>query len=345
MNNEQRNDIHRPSEIVPADYKYVAIWTMNIQGISDAEFMLREREISKAHMAKTGGQLRHYSHGSCGICGNVQAVYLVLFYHAKSNEYITVGVNCATKLDMAFDVDGMSAFKRKVFVAREAVAGKKKAIAILSDAGLIDAWEIFTQVFPNHTEDCKAAGRNEHGDDNGVEHACTCEIEKRVREFDQYEERTIRDIVSKLVKYGSISDAQKGFISKLLGNIARRPIIAAERAAEREAAAPVEAGRQTVQGTVLSLKEVDAPRFSYYSADTAWKVLIRLDNGAKVWGSRFDNIEKGSRVHFTASFEQSKDDPKFGFFKRPRPFVPKPSKEEVKAAKELAKLIKTIAWG
>lgn len=308
-----RTDIHRPSAIIPTDYQYVAVWTLKIEGLSDCDFIRREREISKAHMAKTGGKLVHKSHGSCGICGNVQAIYLVLFYHAKSNEYIVVGADCAVKLEMGFDEGAMSRFKRNVADAREAVAGKKKAIAILSDAGLIDAWTIFTAPYPKHADGCPWLLREQLTENWD----CTCGTRDLEKQFDQYEERVIRDIVGKLVKYGSVSDAQKGFISKLLGNIARRPIIEAERKAEHEAAAPVEAGRYETTGTVLTIKEVEAYQFNRFSPETAWKVLIRLDNGAKVWGSRFANIEKGNRIRFTATFEVSKDDTKFGFFKRP----------------------------
>jgi hypothetical protein len=318
----QRTDIHRPSEIIPSDYQYVAVWTMNIQNIGDCEFTKREREVSKAHMERTKGTLRHYSNGSCGICGNVQAIYLVLFYHAKSNEYITVGVNCAQKLHMGCDFKAVELFKRRCADAREQQAGKRKAIALLSDAGLIDAWEIFTATYPAHAEGCKAAGVDIHGDDNGAHFECTCDRDKRIREFDQYEERTIRDIVGKLVKYGNISDNQKGFISKLLGNITRRPIIEAQRAAEREAAAPVTEGRHEVVGTVLTIKEVQTDSSFHYGDDgVRWKALIRLDDGAKVWGSRFANIEKGDRIRFTATFTPSKDDAKFGFYSRPVAWV------------------------
>jgi len=282
-------------------------------------------------MARTNGELRHYSNGSCGICGNVQAIYLVLFYHAKSNEYIVAGVNCAQKLDMGCDFKAVELFKRRCADAREQLAGKRKAIALLSDAGLIDAWDIFNAEFPKCTEECLKAGLAQDY------HRCTCEA--RHSDYNKYEEGVIRDIVGKLVKYGNISDAQRGFISKLLGNIVRRPIIEAERAAEKELAAPVENGRLTVEGTVLSMKEVENPnRFSRWGPDTTWKLLIRLDNGAKVWGSRFANLEKGDRVKFTATFQQSKDDTKFGFYKRPRVF-------EAKMSAADKKFISTVAWG
>jgi hypothetical protein len=84
----------------------------------------------------------------------------------------------------------------------------------------------------------------------------------------------------------------------------------------------VKEGRFEVVGTVLALKEVQTENSYHYGDDgVRWKLLIRLDDGAKVWGSRFANFEKGDRVRFTATFTPSKDDPKFGFYSRPKAFV------------------------
>ena len=41
-----------------------------------------------------------------------------------------------------------------------------------------------------------------------------------------------------------------------------------------------------------------------------------MDTGFKIWGNRFNNVEKGDLVSFTASVTPSDKDPKFGFFKR-----------------------------
>src|SRR5208337_3984451 len=170
-----RNDIHSPKNIVPSDYEYVGIWTMNITGIGDCLFIQEERKRNKAHMDRTGGQIRHYSNGSCGICGNVMAIYLALFYHAKSNEYITAGVDCAEKLDIGCDFKAMQQFKRRCADAREQQAGKRKAIALLSDAGLIDAWEIFTREYPKHAEGCEFTKN-----DSFVDGTCNCGFDDAV---------------------------------------------------------------------------------------------------------------------------------------------------------------------
>lgn len=363
MENKERTDYHRPSVLNPADYEEVAIWTTNIQGFGDAQFMLQERERAKAHMARTGGQVHHYSNGSCGICGNLLAIYLILFYHAKSNEYITVGCDCACKLGMGFDERGMSLFKKNLANAREAQAGKRKAIAILSANGLIDAWELYTTEYPKHVEGCTGTWRDDCQGcydsmyNNGCPtHPCTCDYFNRVKTFEQFPERTIRDIVGKLVKYGNISPKQMGFVQSLLKQIVERPIRLAKWQAEKDAAGPVPTGRVTMRGEVIKVKDVEVEnRFGYsrYSrtADyiTITKIIVKLENGSCVFGRQFDGHVKGDKVFFTATVEASKDDPKFGFFKRAK--AAKTTEEiaaELAAKKKRiadAKFEKTVAWG
>lgn len=355
-----RTDIHAPSSIIPSDYQYVAVWTMNIQGLGDAQFILREREIIREHMARTKGEYAHVeTSGSCQVCGNVQAIYLALFYHEKSNTYLRVGFDCEAKLGMSGDERAFNLFRRQVQDAREAQAGKRKAIAILGDNGHSAAWDIYSEEYPRHLDGCPVKGRNQFGDDNGVDYpcalcegicrnrnhgtpGCTCEFDQRIRNYDRYEERTIRDIVGKLVKYGSISPKSMDYIGTLLGKITNRPIIDAQRKAEAEAAGPVPTGRVLVTGIVLALKEVERQAFYYGDDGLTTKVLIKLENGSKVWGTRFANIDKGQTVTFKATIEASKDDLKFGFFKRPALPKRELSKVEKKAKTKLNRILRTI---
>jgi hypothetical protein len=298
-----RTDVHRPSAIIPSDYEEVAVWTMNIQGIGDCQFILREREIARAHMARTKGTYAHVeTSGSCQICGNVQAIYLVLFYHAKTNTYIRVGMDCTMKVGMSADQGRMNLFKKNVADAREAQAGKKKAQALLSDAGLTRAWEIAQ-------ENVAARAAEQQAFEAG-----NCEPRKWSL---PYEERTIEDIVGKLVKYGSVSPKQTEYLRTLLGKIGNRAAVEAAKQAENEAAAPCPSGRIKITGTVVSLKTEDN-RFSRSSYDEfVTRMLVVSDEGFKVWGSRTGNFEKGERVSFVATVTPSDKDPKFGFFKRP----------------------------
>ena len=77
-------------------------------------------------------------------------------------------------------------------------------------------------------------------------------------------------------------------------------------------------GRQVLTGKVLTVKE-QASQFGY---QLKMLVLAETDGGKafKVWGSvprAIDTVERGEHVVFTATVERSKDDPQFGFFKRP----------------------------
>lgn len=338
----ERTDVHTPSRIIPSNYEYVAIWTMNIQGLGDAQFMLQERETVKRHMDRTNGEYAQVdTSGSCQVCGNVQAIYLALFWHKPSNTYIRLGFDCTQKLEMSGDLAAFNLFRKNIQNAREAHAGKRKAIAILADLdglNLSEAWDIYTAEPVKHNATCAILSQTML-DDYGVK--CDCGI---VDNASKYEESTIRDIVGKLVQYGNISEKAGKFLASLLKRIVDRPFIEAQRQAEKDAAGPAPEGRQTVTGVVLSLKQVEGRAFSYHDDGTRTKVLIKLENGSKVYGNRFANVEKGDTVTFVASFDVSDRDPKFGFFKRASLPAPVQSKEQKKARAKLARILKTIPY-
>ena len=219
---------------------------------------------------------------------------------------------------MAFNENVFKQVVEGVKRATELKAGKKKAQALLAERGIEAAWPIYIAEWPKHTDACKAAGQDQNGDDNGAFHACSCDIVDRVRIFDQYEERTIRDIVSKVVRFGNISDKAAAFVASLLKKIENRAAILAQRAAEAEAAAPVPSGRVIVTGRVLAIRTQERQNTYHYGDDGVdTKVLIQALTGFKVWGNRFMNVDKGDLVTFTATITPSDNDPKFGFFARP----------------------------
>jgi hypothetical protein len=275
-----RTDIHRPSQIEPADYDFVAFECLKIEDFGDAQFLAAERARIRAHMGRTGGTYSHHEHGgNCHICGSVNVIYTALFYHKPSNVYVRTGLNCADKLDCG----EVERFRREVRTALEQRAGKNKAKALLDLHGLAAAWSIYT--------DQEADGR---------------------------EETTLRDIVGRLVKYGSISDKQMAFVGRLLDTIARRAEIAAQRAAEAETAAPVPVSdkRMTVRGKVLSIRVPDYNRGECGPV----RMLVQHADGWKVWGSlpiALADIERGTEVEFDAAVKPSDKDTKFGFFSRP----------------------------
>lgn len=121
------------------------------------------------------------------------------------------------------------------------------------------------------------------------------------------------DLLHKLNRYGSLSEKQ---VAAVLRSRDRDAEFAAKREAEKATASPVVTGRVTITGEIVTLKWKDS------DFGGSMKMLVRDDRGFKVWGtmpmSLGDvNAEKGDRVTFTATVEQSRDDETFGFFKRP----------------------------
>lgn len=131
------------------------------------------------------------------------------------------------------------------------------------------------------------------------------------------------DMRDALDQWGSLTASQEAAMRKVMARFEQRE---AERTAEWEAAADCPAGRVEVSGVIIS---TDIREGAFGSQ---WKMLVRDDSGFKVWGSVPSKLHepaeengqwitgqemKGKRVSFTAAVEPSKDDQKFGFFKRP----------------------------
>ena len=127
--------------------------------------------------------------------------------------------------------------------------------------------------------------------------------------------------------------AEAGFLFSLAdqvtrnGTLSEKQIDAAERAVERDAewaakqavwdaekaaADDAPTGRVEVEGEVVSTKWTEG-RFP------AHKMMVKADTGFRVWvtvPAQID-LDKGDRVRFTATLEQSDDDPTFAFGQRP----------------------------
>jgi hypothetical protein len=317
----KRIDTHRPAAIVPADYSFVAFEAEKATGdvMLDAEIHRENRRMITLHMQSTGGKYSHHDHGgNCGICGNANAIYTALFHHAPTNTYIRTGQDCAAKLDAGVDFTKFINGTRDALAAR---AGKRKAQAFLASHGLEAAWALALAAEADLPIDPRRTRKEQGWDDvNSVNTII------EVTEL-YFEERTIRDIVGKLVKYGSISEKQVAFVRKLLDAIPARAGKEAARAAEIAAAKPVPVSdkRITIKGKVLSIRP--ATEFA------PTKILVQHADGWKVWGTMpvvtsvgevnglvetiYTPIDKGDEIQFDARVTVSKDDPKFGFYKRP----------------------------
>lgn len=112
----------------------------------------------------------------------------------------------------------------------------------------------------------------------------------------------------------------KGWLSEKQAAAALRAAVRdIEREVEREErmanTPPVPEGRTELTGEVVKLKWQDS------DFGGAYKMLVEASEGFRVWGtvprSIEDDVHEGDAVTFTATVEASKDDPTFGFFKRP----------------------------
>lgn len=143
---------------------------------------------------------------------------------------------------------------------------------------------------------------------------------------------TLRDLRSKVRKYGSLSEKQEAFALGLHKQAVETIEASVNEVAIREAAiaaglrAPE--GRQTISGVIKSIKWIDS------DFGGSFKTLVELDNGTRVYGtlpsdqqesSQHINgawvtyqAEVGDKVEITATFEVSQKDILFGFFKRPK---------------------------
>ena len=279
-----RTDIHRPAVIEPLDYEFVGF-----EYLKDVDPLvtLGEREAIRAHMLRTGGHYATHAHGgNCHICG-AAAVYTALHYHEKTGVYVRTGLDCAEKLGCG----DAEMFRAKIGRALEAAAGKRKALAILEREGIAKAYELYTARYArDHTV---------------------------VHRDDTRDEMIIFDMVGKLIKYGDMTPKALAFLKVLVDRVDRAVEIAEERAAARaaeKAAAkpvPVDVGRITVRATILGFKVNDFGR----------RMLIKTEGGYKLFGAVpaaiADHVEKGDEIEFDAVVVAARDDPFFGFFKRP----------------------------
>ena len=173
---------------------------------------------------------------------------------------------------------------------REAQTRQEKAQAFLGQCGLGNVWDVFKQA----TLVC-----------------CGKTLPR--------EESVVVDIVGKLIKYGSISEAQCGYLRKLLYQIEHRAEIQAKREAEQAAALPVPEieDRVLFKGKVLSIKDTR----NTYGDYPAVKALVQHVDGWKLWGNLpsnlWDKVSRDSEVEFMATIKRSDKDPKFGFWSRP----------------------------
>jgi hypothetical protein len=145
-----------------------------------------------------------------------------------------------------------------------------------------------------------------------------------VTEIEQYIGRNefLASLWDQLKTRGELSDKQLGFIPTAIAGQIERDVQAA-----KQAAAPHwTPGRQTFEGEVLKTKWQDS------DFGGALKMLVKLDDERRCWGTvpdallkparvsgkAEDELKVGDRVRITATIEPTDSDLTFAFYKRPR---------------------------
>jgi hypothetical protein len=220
-----------------------------------------------------------YSLDHCTHCG--AALLSGAVYEHDSGEHVIIGRTCAGRLGFESAGEIQAAHKAN----RIYIAGLRKAM------NRSWRWSVVIR-FLEAARDDEALG--------------------------EWERSIAEDMLRKLANYFSLSRKQIAFIHRI---VREHPEKQAKLKARKEAdeamranAPDWESGRFPIEGTVLSLKDVES--------DWGWstKCLIQLVDGRKCWGSvpcSVESIDKGDPIAITATFTPSRDDSKFAFFKRP----------------------------
>ena len=289
----QRTDTHRPSTINPAEYEYVGSFVLNPPVDPDGNPMVDDD--MSPYFAPYGDDRTYYDLlapnyslgrpredvGQCDHCG-AYINYHAVYCHAPTGEHIIVGHDCADNTLGWSDRRSLDLARQK----RATEAARKNAA---EEKQRRENIENTRRLFPD-----------------------------AVALLETYEGSNsfIQDVAGRFTRFGTtkrIEGGDHGAQSKVMAAVLKAHQRDLDREAEQADAADVREGRYEIEGVVLSTKLQESDYGS------TWKMLVKQDDGARVWGSIPAEIDadKGDRVKFTARVKQSPRDTKFGFFSRP----------------------------
>lgn len=285
-----RYDVHAANHVDfdPADYKFVGAIDTHPSPFFRANDS-RGRRAIEAMETEGFPYAEVHPYGQCDHCGQ-HLRYIAVMFHHPSAALIQVGMTC---LGNRF-TKTWAEIKRMMAEAKAAreAAKIREAFDAACDANPALVWATYALNI-----DVATPGA-----------------------FSDWNVMTQADIARKARHYGSISPRQVAFLNRLIDELDEQLAAHIEREAAKAAAraesGPAPTGRVAVEGTVTKTEE----RYNDFGVRTVMSVV--LDNGARVWGTApkaiAEDVETGSRVAFTATFEQGDDeDETFAFFSRP----------------------------
>ena len=301
-----RKDIHRESQFNPLDYRFVFSFaqanpTECSPGYNNA--LLR----ASAHNRPEQEPVYSYGFGriptivewrtiqplpriagrffrstklyQCDVCG-ARYKYGDVWQHIESGEVITIGHECADKFGAMVDRSDLDAYRKEQ--ARVRKLGRELA-----------------KRRDNLRKFVATAGH---------------ELLKALRS----DHRIVRDIRTRVIKFGSISDKQKALVIKLATEQQEK----ASRPEEQTVPAQINGKRQTITGEVLSCKWYE----SDYGDTFKMTVKVKTNGGYWLaWGTCptaiLDEVQlasdlRGSTVRFDAALKPGRDE-HFALFSRP----------------------------
>lgn len=291
MNEEQKpvENIHSPSNFHPEDYEVVAYLDNRppqfcpFAGANMQEAAARYEQERKFWQ----DEIKHYfpqgqNIHKCGHCGNGNVRYIVACLHKPSGQNVVFGDICVDRLSFP----NRSEFKAAQVRARAEAGHARLRIYAARQKFLSENPEIVAAI-----EDLS----------NPANEA----VHKR-NDF-------ARDILAKLNQYGEMSPRQaECFIS----SIKRDHEYAAKKAAEAQ-----EVKGEFPRGRVEFNCEVLSTRVQESQFGEQIKMLVKMEDNNKVWltvpAACAGSAERGAKLRLKATLEVSKDDPHFGFGKRP----------------------------
>lgn len=137
--------------------------------------------------------------------------------------------------------------------------------------------------------------------------------------FSDFQAEMLLKIARQARQYGSLAAWHVARVETLIGELeatlARKLAWIAEDETRQATQSPAPQGRVAVEGTVTKYDE----RVNDFGV--RYVMTVELADGARVWGTVpatiIADVEVGTRVAFTATFERSAEDESFAFFKRP----------------------------
>lgn len=282
-----RNDEHRPATMNPEHYRYLG-WIY--QGSSEAILQTlghahRDPEFINHIDLQEDEKLNQgnwFTVGTCDHCG-ARFGWGNVYEYTPTGEKVVVGWQCAKKFNMTSHME----LKQREAERRAEAYRKRQKIN---------------------------AAEAKYREENWL-------IARILDAADPAQNSFLADLRSKLHEYGSLTERQgAAAIASVIKDYLYQKAKAEREANQTEAQDVPEGKGLEVTGVIISTRYQDS-KYAYGVSEL--KMLVQDDRGFRVWGTmptslENDGADRQSRIKFTANLEPSDDDPKFGFFKKPR---------------------------